>query len=59
MLKFSIKKGRGLNFSAGTSREEELRILELDMLEKDLVPEDVTGFSSFIQSLLDVQYDSD
>ncbi|KAJ7021761.1 hypothetical protein B0H16DRAFT_1330433 [Mycena metata] len=59
MLKFSIKKGRPLNFTAGTSREEEITRLESEMAEKDVVPEDVTGFSSFIQSLLDKGYDSD
>jgi len=56
MLKFSIKKGRPLNFTAGTSREEEIMCLELEMAEKDVVPEDVTGF---IQSLLDKGYNSD
>ncbi|KAJ6631979.1 hypothetical protein B0H10DRAFT_1669877, partial [Mycena sp. CBHHK59/15] len=30
MLKFSVKKGRGISFTAGTSREEELAMLELD-----------------------------
>ncbi|KAJ6464699.1 hypothetical protein DFH09DRAFT_985746 [Mycena vulgaris] len=59
MLKFSIKKGRTLNFTAGTSREEEIRQLESEMVEKDMIPEDVTGFSSYIQSLLDKGYDSD
>jgi hypothetical protein len=59
MLKFSVKKGRGLNFTAGTSREEELEHLEVEMAEKDLIPEDATGFHAFIQSLLVKEYDSD
>ncbi|KAJ6607687.1 hypothetical protein B0H10DRAFT_1921631 [Mycena sp. CBHHK59/15] len=59
MLKFSVKKGRGISFTAGTSREEELALLELDTVHRGLVPEDVTGFSTFIQSLLEIQYDSD
>ncbi|KAJ6624132.1 hypothetical protein B0H10DRAFT_1785214, partial [Mycena sp. CBHHK59/15] len=59
MLKFSVKKGRPLNFTARTSREEEIMCLELEMAEKDVVPDDVTGFSSFIQSLLDKGYDLD
>lgn len=50
MLKFTVKKGRGLNFTAGMSREEELRVLELYMDANNLVPEDVTGFSSFINA---------
>ncbi|KAJ7472383.1 hypothetical protein B0H11DRAFT_1729332, partial [Mycena galericulata] len=59
MLKFSIKKGRGLNFTAGTSREAELALMELDMAESGLVPEDATGFSTFLQTLLNAEYDSE
>jgi hypothetical protein len=41
MLKFSFRKGRGLNFTAGTSREDELQDMQ-DALEKEgFVPEDV------------------
>lgn len=41
MLKFSFKKGRGLDFTTGTSREDELEDME-DTLEKEgFVPEDV------------------
>lgn len=53
MLKFSIKKGHGLNFTAGTSKEEELALLEAEMADKVLIPEDITGFNLFIQSLLE------
>ncbi|KAJ7660135.1 hypothetical protein DFH06DRAFT_989212 [Mycena polygramma] len=59
MLKFSIKKGRGLDFTAGTSREAELALLELEMDQHGLVPEDPTGYSSFIRSLLETEYDSE
>ncbi|KAJ7124210.1 hypothetical protein C8R44DRAFT_620314, partial [Mycena epipterygia] len=50
MLKFAVKKDRGLNFPAGMPREEELWVLELAMDTNNLVPEDVTGFSSFINA---------
>ena len=44
MLKFSFKKGRGLDFTTGTSREDELGDME-DALEKEgFVPEDVPSF---------------
>lgn len=59
MLKFSVKKGRGVSFTAGTSKEEELGFMETDMAAAGLVPEDVTGFNSFIQALPNTQYDSD
>ncbi|KAF7347428.1 HAT family dimerization domain-containing protein [Mycena venus] len=59
MLKFSIKKGRGLNFTAGTSRDEEIALMEAETEERGLVPEDPTGYSSFIQSLLATEYDSE
>jgi hypothetical protein len=59
MLKFSVKKGRGLNFTGGTSREEEIALMELETEDRDLVPEDPTGYNSFIQSLLNTEYDSE
>ncbi|KAJ6462897.1 hypothetical protein C8R45DRAFT_841346 [Mycena sanguinolenta] len=59
MLKFSIKKGRRLDFTAGISREAELALMESDMAETGLVPEDTTGFNTFLQTLLDTQYDSE
>jgi hypothetical protein len=59
MLKFSIKKGRGLNFTAGTSREAELDLMELVMADTGLVPEDTNGFNTFLQSLLEAEYDSE
>ncbi|KAJ6556029.1 hypothetical protein B0H19DRAFT_1129754 [Mycena capillaripes] len=59
MLKFPIKKGRGLNFTAGTSREEEIALMEVEAEHRGLVPEDPTGYSSFIQSLLTLEYNSE
>ncbi|KAJ7358518.1 hypothetical protein DFH08DRAFT_647261, partial [Mycena albidolilacea] len=52
MLKFSVKKGRRLNFTGGTSRVEEIALMELETEHRGLVPEDPTGYNSFIQSLL-------
>ncbi|KAJ6580941.1 hypothetical protein B0H19DRAFT_1111605 [Mycena capillaripes] len=59
MLKFSVKKGRGLNFTAGTSRDAEIALMEAETEERGLVPEDPTSYSSFIQSLLDTEYNSE
>jgi hAT family C-terminal dimerisation region len=44
MLKFSINRGKELNFTAGLGRQDELCALEnLDHLDS-LVPEDLTAF---------------
>ena len=34
MLKFSIRNGRFLDFTAGTTKEEELEALEIEMQEE-------------------------
>ena len=44
MLKFSVKQGRGLNFTSGTSKESEIMDLELMINEQVSVPEDINGF---------------
>ena len=49
MLKFAINRGRGLDFTCGTSKESELWTLELSISEEVTVPEDI---NAFIQSLL-------
>ena len=49
MLKFTINRGQGLDFTCGMSKELELRTLELSMSEEVPVPEDI---NAFIQSLL-------
>ena len=44
MLKFSINRGKELNFTAGLGRQDELHMLEkLDHLDS-LVPEDLMAF---------------
>ncbi|KAJ7340555.1 hypothetical protein DFH08DRAFT_963442 [Mycena albidolilacea] len=59
MLKFSISKGRELNFTVGTSRDEEIAVVEAEAEEHTLLLEDATGYGYFIQSLLDAVYDSE
>lgn len=49
MLKFSIRKGRGLDFTAGTSKEAEIELLKMEMDYQSLIPEDI---NAFIASLL-------
>ena len=55
MLKFGFKRGRRLDFTAGTSREDQIETLEGLVNEKGSVPEDPVAF---IGSLL-VSDDSD
>jgi hypothetical protein len=59
MLKFSISKGGELNFTVGMSRDEEIAFMEAEAEEHALVLEDTTGYSYFIQSLLDAVYTSE
>lgn len=49
MLKFSIRKGRGLDFTAGTGKEAEIEALEGAAKDQMIVPEDMTAF---VDSLL-------
>lgn len=49
MLKFVVKQGYGLDFTAGMSKEDEIAWLETLVAEHSLVPEDIT---SFVASLL-------
>lgn len=49
MLKYAFNHGRGLNFTAGMSKDDEIKWLEALMDEQGAVPEDIT---SFIASLL-------
>lgn len=49
MLKFSFRhRGQHLNFTEGTSRIEELTLMEKDIHDASQVPED---FHSFVHSL--------
>ncbi|KAJ6579525.1 hypothetical protein DFH09DRAFT_881919, partial [Mycena vulgaris] len=49
VLKFAVKKGRGLDFTHGTAKEDEIKWSEAEMDEQCVVPEDIP---SFIASLL-------
>lgn len=49
MLKFSIKAGKSLDFSLGTSRKDVMDFLESLLDEENAVPEDI---NAYIQSLL-------
>ena len=44
MLKFSTKKGWGLNFTAGTSKIDEVAVLEAIDTEEAKFPEDMMAF---------------
>ena len=44
MLKFSTKKGQGLNFTAGTSKIDEVAVLEAIDTEEAKFPEDMMAF---------------
>ena len=59
MLKYSLKKGRPISFTQGTSKEEETKYLEELFAENSRVPEDPTGFDNFIRSLLEVESDTE
>lgn len=44
MLKFSVVKGCGINFTSGTSREDELRVLEEYASDEASILEDMMAF---------------
>jgi hypothetical protein len=44
MLKFAVRKGKTLNFTAGMGRSVELSELEALAAEEQLVLEDIMGF---------------
>ena len=45
LLKFSIKKGRHLNFTRGLNRDHQLQALETLMATESQFPEDVRSYS--------------
>ncbi|KDR68046.1 hypothetical protein GALMADRAFT_78953 [Galerina marginata CBS 339.88] len=49
MLKFSIKAGKRLDFSTGTTREDVIAFLEASLNEEIAVPDNI---DAYIQSLL-------
>ena len=44
MLKYSVRKGRGLNFTEGTDEMSEIRELELLIEQQTSIPEDMQAF---------------
>ena len=44
MLKFAVRKGKNLNFTAGMGKSVELSELEALAAEEQLVPEDIMAF---------------
>ncbi|KAH9950787.1 hypothetical protein B0H21DRAFT_682788, partial [Amylocystis lapponica] len=50
MLKFSVKAGRGLDFTAGTSKKAEVMRMELAATDQTLIPEDKTAFIAHLMS---------
>lgn len=49
MLKFSLKAGKSLDFSIGTSRKDIIEYLESSLDAENAIPEDI---NAYIQSLL-------
>jgi len=50
MLKFSVKQGRGLDFTNGLNWEDELNELEILTSARSRVPEDVGAFRASLQN---------
>ena len=44
MLKYSVRKGRGLNFTEGTDEMSEIHELELLIEQQTSIPEDMQAF---------------
>lgn len=49
MLKFTLKSGRSIDFTKGTSREDVISYILSTMEEETAVPEDI---NAYVQSLL-------
>jgi hypothetical protein len=50
MVKFSIKKGRGLNFTASLGWDAELEELENATAVRALIPEDMNSFRHYLSN---------
>jgi len=50
MVKFSIKKGRGLNFTASLGWDVELEELENATAVQALIPEDMNSFRHYLSN---------
>jgi hypothetical protein len=46
LLKFSVRNGRGLNFTQGLSAEDEMSELEALMEDMSCIPRDINAFIS-------------
>lgn len=53
MLKFTLKRGRTLDFTQGTGKEDEIKELELDGQEDSRIPQDVTYFMDSLLALVE------
>lgn len=50
MLKFSVRNGRGLNFTEGMTYEDEVQYLENDLGDERRVPEDISSFTESLRT---------
>lgn len=50
MLKFTVRKGRGLNFTTGTAKSVEIKELEALASDEILIPEDIMAFIATLQA---------
>lgn len=50
MLKFAVRKGQGLNFTAGTSKSAEINILEAAAADEGHFPEDMIAFIAMLDA---------
>ncbi|PBK81200.1 hypothetical protein ARMGADRAFT_948532, partial [Armillaria gallica] len=48
MLKFSLKQGQFINFTAGTSKEDEIAVLEATLNAEDSILEDVEAYRDYL-----------
>lgn len=59
ILKFAIKNGHTLNFTAGTSREEELEELSMDAVSQPPPPNDVGEFTHYLRKAVEENVSND
>ena len=51
ILKFSVRQGRGLNFTVGWGWDDELQELDELMDERQRIPEDISSFIATLMAL--------
>jgi hypothetical protein len=49
ILKFVVQKGKGLNFTVGTTRSAEISQLEALATDEQLIPEDIMAFIASLE----------